>query len=64
MTIINPNQDQEDPSVREEDVDLATFGLDTIVNSTNNFSHTNKIGEGGFGPVYKVPFFRTFSLFF
>lgn len=30
------------------------FNLATIQASTNNFSRENKLGEGGFGPVYKV----------
>ncbi|XP_020681027.2 cysteine-rich receptor-like protein kinase 26, partial [Dendrobium catenatum] len=29
------------------------FDLDTIIKATNNFSEENKLGEGGFGPVYK-----------
>ncbi|XP_023729494.2 G-type lectin S-receptor-like serine/threonine-protein kinase At4g27290, partial [Lactuca sativa] len=29
------------------------FSLQKIVKSTNNFNIDNKIGEGGFGPVYK-----------
>jgi len=34
---------------------LATiFDFFAITNATNNFSDTNKLGEGGFGPVYKV----------
>ncbi|GAY64755.1 hypothetical protein CUMW_235860 [Citrus unshiu] len=34
--------------------DLKIFDFQTIVAATNNFSLINKIGEGGFGPVYKV----------
>ena len=30
------------------------FILTTILAATNNFSDSNKLGEGGFGPVYKV----------
>lgn len=37
-----------------EDIELPLFGLDIIMDATNNFSSLNKIGEGGFGPVYKV----------
>ena len=37
-----------------EDLELPLFELDTIANATNNFSFNNKLGEGGFGPVYKV----------
>lgn len=38
----------------KEDMDLQTFDLSIIVEATNNFSSSNKLGEGGFGPVYKV----------
>ena len=27
---------------------------DTLLAATNNFSEENKLGQGGFGPVYKV----------
>ncbi|CAL5441343.1 unnamed protein product [Camellia sinensis] len=37
----------------EENLELPIFDMITIVGATNNFSDTNKIGEGGFGPVYK-----------
>ena len=37
-----------------EDQELPFFNLATIVIATNNFSSNNKLGEGGFGPVYKV----------
>nr|QLG20111.1 S locus receptor kinase 2 [Corylus heterophylla x Corylus avellana] len=52
LSINNPNQDYK-PSVSEEDVELPLFDFQTIASATNNFSFTNKIGEGGFGPVYK-----------
>ena len=34
--------------------ELQLFDLDTLLNATNKFSSDNKLGEGGFGPVYKV----------
>jgi hypothetical protein len=30
------------------------FDLHQILEATYNFSEENKLGEGGFGPVYKV----------
>ncbi|KAL7243938.1 hypothetical protein ACSBR1_016205 [Camellia fascicularis] len=33
--------------------ELPIIGFDKILAATNNFSTTNKLGEGGFGPVYK-----------
>ncbi|XP_022716031.1 G-type lectin S-receptor-like serine/threonine-protein kinase At1g11410 isoform X2 [Durio zibethinus] len=33
--------------------DLVFFDLNTIAAATNNFSSDNKLGEGGFGSVYK-----------
>ncbi|KAG6521980.1 hypothetical protein ZIOFF_019114 [Zingiber officinale] len=35
-----------------EDFDLPLFDLSTIAEATANFSVGNKLGEGGFGPVY------------
>ncbi|XP_061358758.1 G-type lectin S-receptor-like serine/threonine-protein kinase At4g27290 [Gastrolobium bilobum] len=37
----------------EDDLDLPLLDLSAIASATNNFSMNNKIGEGGFGPVYK-----------
>ncbi|KAM3342254.1 hypothetical protein P3S68_027220 [Capsicum galapagoense] len=36
-----------------EDFELPQFQLSIITRATNNFSVNNKIGEGGYGPVYK-----------
>ncbi|XP_021299445.1 receptor-like serine/threonine-protein kinase SD1-8 [Herrania umbratica] len=36
-----------------EDLELPFFDFATIASATNNFSNSNKIGEGGFGLVYK-----------
>ncbi|GJY85429.1 G-type lectin S-receptor-like serine/threonine-protein kinase isoform X1 [Tanacetum coccineum] len=38
---------------RMEDIELVSFSLSVIAKSTNNFSSNNKLGAGGFGPVYK-----------
>ncbi|KAK9118527.1 hypothetical protein Scep_016620 [Stephania cephalantha] len=35
------------------DVDLPLFSLNSVSSSTDEFSNANKIGQGGFGPVYK-----------
>lgn len=40
----------------KEDLELPFFDLATMANATDNFSLNNKVGEGGFGPVYKVNF--------
>ncbi|RDX66573.1 G-type lectin S-receptor-like serine/threonine-protein kinase, partial [Mucuna pruriens] len=38
----------------KEDIDLPTiFDFSTISHATNHFSNSNKLGEGGFGSVYK-----------
>jgi len=34
--------------------DLPTIPLTVIQQSTDDFSESFKLGEGGFGPVYKV----------
>ena len=41
---------------RYEDTDLRTFDFSVLVKATENFSSSNKLGEGGFGPVYKVKY--------
>jgi hypothetical protein len=42
---------------REEDekgIDVPFFDLESILIATNSFSDAKKLGEGGYGPVYKV----------
>ena len=34
--------------------EFSVFDFDDILDATDNFSEENKLGEGGFGPVYKV----------
>ncbi|KAJ9540871.1 hypothetical protein OSB04_027377 [Centaurea solstitialis] len=41
------NEDQ------KQDVELPLFSLSEIVKATDNFSTNNKLGQGGFGAVYK-----------
>lgn len=43
--------DRNDESAQTE---LVPFELNTLVVATSNFSSNNKLGRGGFGPVYKV----------
>ncbi|KAJ4718595.1 Receptor-like serine/threonine-protein kinase [Melia azedarach] len=38
---------------RKKEVELPLFSFSSVSAATNNFSDTNKLGEGGFGPVYK-----------
>ncbi|XP_076948852.1 uncharacterized protein LOC143621243 [Bidens hawaiensis] len=45
----SPDHDRED----DDTGDINFFDLSTIQVATNNFSVENKLGEGGFGPVYK-----------
>ncbi|KAL3503313.1 hypothetical protein ACH5RR_037762 [Cinchona calisaya] len=37
----------------KKDLELPLFDLSRIIKATNNFSSDNKLGEGGYGPVYK-----------
>ena len=41
--------------LKQQDVPgLNFFEMNTIETATNNFSLSNKLGQGGFGSVYKV----------
>ena len=45
---------------QSEDMEVPFFTLATIVIATNNFSSYDKLGEGGFGLVYKVTLQQAF----
>ncbi|PQQ21389.1 G-type lectin S-receptor-like serine/threonine-protein kinase [Prunus yedoensis var. nudiflora] len=38
---------------QKEDLELPLFDLAAVVCATKNFSNNNKLGEGGFGSVFK-----------
>ncbi|XP_027348569.1 G-type lectin S-receptor-like serine/threonine-protein kinase At4g03230 isoform X1 [Abrus precatorius] len=45
--------------LKEDDaqaIDIPHFHLESILDATNNFANSNKLGQGGFGPVYKGKF--------
>ncbi|KAL1817445.1 hypothetical protein ACET3Z_020019 [Daucus carota] len=40
--------------IEHEELDLPLISFEIIEKATYTFSDNNKLGEGGFGPVYKV----------
>lgn len=44
----------EEDTLFSEDEQLIVFKMETLITATQNFHDDNKLGEGGFGPVYKV----------
>ncbi|KAK0600197.1 hypothetical protein LWI29_012670 [Acer saccharum] len=47
---INDNNEER----KTDEMELLIYDLNTIANATDNFADKNKLGEGGFGPVYKA----------
>ena len=48
------DRSKEDEAGQSSDLNVTLFDMDAIAFSTDNFAAWNKLGEGGFGPVYKV----------
>ncbi|KAA3467566.1 G-type lectin S-receptor-like serine/threonine-protein kinase isoform X1 [Gossypium australe] len=46
---LNDREDKDE----NEDMELAVFEFGTIAQATDSFSFNKKLGQGGFGPVYK-----------
>ena len=51
MVLRNINSSREDEI---EDLDLPLMDFEAVVAATESFSHSNQVGKGGFGAVYKV----------
>ncbi|KAL7594155.1 hypothetical protein Lser_V15G32168 [Lactuca serriola] len=44
---------QEEDDLNKESFELPIYKFEQIITATDNFSYRNKLGEGGFGAVYK-----------
>ncbi|KAK7305743.1 hypothetical protein VNO77_43653 [Canavalia gladiata] len=53
-TLISTEEERKQRKDRRISDATHIFDFQTILEATANFSSTNKIGEGGFGPVYKA----------
>ena len=50
-----PANNKQTKRSKKKEVDrLPLFSFSSVSTATNKFSDANKLGEGGFGPVYKV----------
>ncbi|XP_078149479.1 cysteine-rich receptor-like protein kinase 6 [Carex rostrata] len=52
-TYVQENVDTNVQLILNPSAQYKVFDLDTLRNATHNFSEKNKLGQGGFGPVYK-----------
>ncbi|XVE50436.1 hypothetical protein DITRI_Ditri01bG0162300 [Diplodiscus trichospermus] len=49
----NEQSDIKQQRKHKKEVEIPLFSFSSVSAATNNFSVSNKLGEGGFGPVYK-----------
>ncbi|TYG82335.1 hypothetical protein ES288_D01G079700v1 [Gossypium darwinii] len=49
----NEQSDVKQRQKHKKEVEIPIFSFSSVSAATNNFSLSNKLGEGGFGPVYK-----------
>lgn len=61
-TVGGSELDYIDRGNQKEDMELQIFDWNTIADATANFSWKNKLGEGGFGQVYKVTLYQVIRL--
>lgn len=48
------SRDKLQGDLTQESFELPIYEFKQIIAATDNFSFRNKLGQGGFGPVYKV----------
>ncbi|KAK9064214.1 hypothetical protein SSX86_015594 [Deinandra increscens subsp. villosa] len=51
--VMGPSKRDHSSEMATEELELPLFDFTTLVTATNNFSNANKLGQGGFGSVYK-----------
>ncbi|CAA2969614.1 G-type lectin S-receptor-like serine threonine-kinase At4g27290 isoform X1 [Olea europaea subsp. europaea] len=51
--LVDNFMNRKNDEIHNEGIQLPLFDLNTLTKATDNFSIDNKLGEGGFGPVYK-----------
>ena len=55
MLLLNIGEDNHGANVNQAKLEeLPIFNLQELASGTNNFHHSNKLGQGGFGHVYRV----------
>lgn len=56
MIVLGRSRSTSTSAVDSDAPNLKVYRFSSLKVATNNFSSENKLGEGGFGPVYKVTF--------